>query len=126
MNDIDFISDSATFLPLCERATAGVRMLRDRSSTELPYFDTIDLQTQKFFELIRTLLAFKGTTDFATLALKPDPFDYFNFHFGKYPGFMHRAENTDEEFFEFLLEDPGGRQVVALRTPWEPILNVML
>ena len=116
MNDIDFISDSATFLPLCERATAGVRMLRDRSSTELLYFDTIDLQTKNFFELIQTLLALKGTTDFATLVLKPDPFDYFNFHFVKYPGFMHRAENTDEEFFEFLLEDPGGSLADSLGT----------
>ena len=116
MNTIDFIHKRREFMPLWERATAEVRMLRDRSSTELLYFDTIDLQTQKFFELIQTLLALKGTTDFATLVLKPDPFDYFNFHFGKYPGFMHRAENTDEEFFEFLLEDPGGSLADSLGT----------
>lgn len=105
---IDFIHERREFMPLWERATAGVRMLRDRLPTELLYFDTIDLQTQKFFELIQTLLVFKGATDFATLVLKPDPFNYFNFHFGKYPGFIHQAGNTDDEFFEFLLKDPGG------------------
>ena len=114
MNTIDFIRERREFMPLWERATAEVRMLRDRSSTELLYFDTIDLQTQKFFELIQELLALRGATEFATLVLKPDPFDYFNFHFGKYPGFRHRAENTDDEFFEFLLEDPGGSPADSL------------
>jgi hypothetical protein len=91
MNTIDFIRERREFMPLWERAIAGVGTLRDKTPTELLYFDTVDLQTQKFFELIQELLAFKGTTEFATLVLKPDPFDYFNFHFGKYPGFRHRA-----------------------------------
>ncbi|MGF6898985.1 hypothetical protein [Paraburkholderia sp. GAS348] len=108
MSNIDFIHDRETFTPLWERASAGVRMLREKPSTDLLYFDSIDLQTQKFFELIRHLVALKGASDFATLVLKPDPFSYFNFHFGKYPGFIHRANNTDDEFFQFLLEDPGG------------------
>jgi hypothetical protein len=116
MSQLDYIYDMTEFIRLWERATAGIQMLRDRPSTELLYFDAIDLQTQKFFELIQMLLVLKGTTDFATLVLKPDPFDYFNFHFGKYPGFMHRAENTDEEFFEFLLEDPGGSLADSLGT----------
>jgi hypothetical protein len=114
MNTIDFISERSEFTALWARATADIRMLCDRSPTELLYFDTVDLQTQKFFELIQRLLALRGATEFATLVLKPDPFDYFNFHFGKYPGFVHRAENTDDEFFEFLLEDPGGSPADAL------------
>src|ERR1700759_4505314 len=116
MNTIDFIHDRCEFMLFWERATAAGRMPRDRSSTELLYFDTIDLQTQKFFELIQKLLVLKGATDFATLVLKPDPYDYFNSHFGKYPGFLHRAENTDDEFFEFLLRDPGGSLADSLGT----------
>lgn len=108
MNPIDFIHERTEFIPLWERATASVQMLANRPSTDLLYFDSIDIQTQKFFELIRHLLAVKGASDFATLVIKPDPFSYFNFHFGKYPGFIHRAVNTDDDFFQFLLKDPGG------------------
>jgi hypothetical protein len=116
MSTLDFISERSECLLLWERATTGVQMLRDRLPTELLYFDTIDLQTQKFFELVQKLLAVEGVTDFATLVLKPDPFDYFNFHFGKYPGFIHRTENTDDEFFEFLLKDPGDSLADSLGT----------
>lgn len=91
MSAIDFIHARSDFLSLWTRATTEVKNLGTVPSTDLLYFDTIDLQTQKFFDLIRHLLAVKGTGDFATLVLKPDPFDYFNFHFGKYPGFIHRA-----------------------------------
>jgi hypothetical protein len=86
MNTIDFIHERCELMPLWERATAGVQMLRDRSSTDLLYFDSVDISTQKFFDLIRAMLAFKGASDFASLVLRPDPFSYFHFHFGKYPG----------------------------------------
>lgn len=110
MNDIDFISDSATFLPLWERANASTKTLANIPSTDLLYFDSVDISTQKFFDLIQAMLAFKGTTDFASLVLKPDPFSYFHFHFGKYPGFVHRAEHTDDDFFESWQKDPGTAQ----------------
>lgn len=107
MRKIDFISDSATFVPLWERASTGAKALANIPSADLLYFDSIDISTQKFFELIRALLAFKGTQDFASLVLKPDPFSYFHFHFDKYPGFIHRAEHTDDDFFESWQKDPG-------------------
>jgi hypothetical protein len=113
-NTIDFIHERSEFTLLWARATGCVQMLRGKPSTDLLYFDSIDLQTQKFFELIRHLLALRGATDFATLVLKPDPFSYFNFHFGKYPGFIHRAGNTDDQFFDFLWEDPGDSPADAL------------
>jgi hypothetical protein len=90
MNTIDFIHERCELMPLWERATAGVQTLRDRSSTDLLYFDSVDISTQKFFDLIRAMLAFKGARDFASLVLRPDPFSYFHFHFGKYPGLTHR------------------------------------
>ncbi|MGA3247313.1 MAG: hypothetical protein ABSD12_03925 [Paraburkholderia sp.] len=108
MNTIDFIHERCELMPLWERATAGVQTLRDRSSTDLLYFDSVDISTQKFFDLIRAMLAFKGARDFASLVLRPDPFSYFHFHFGKYPGFIHRAEHTDDDFFESWQRDPGG------------------
>lgn len=114
MSRLDFIHEHSEFMPLWERATAGFHMLRCIPLTDLLYFDSIDLQTQKFYELIRHLLTVDGSHDFATLVLKPDPFSYFHFHFGKYPGFIHRAEHTDDEFFEFLLKDPGDSLADAL------------
>lgn len=107
MSEIDFIRDSMTFLPLWERASAGVKELANIPSADLLYFDSIDISTQKFFDLIRAMLAFKGARDFASLVLKPDPFSYFHFHFGKYPGFVHRAEHSDDGFFESWQKDPG-------------------
>lgn len=41
------------------------------------------------------------------MVLKPDPFSYFNFHFHKYPGFVHRADQSDDDFFESWQKDPG-------------------
>jgi hypothetical protein len=108
MNTIDFIHERCELMPLWERATAGVQTLRDRSSTDLLYFDSVDISTQKFFDLIRAMLAFKGARDFASLVLRPDPFSYFHFHFGKYPGFIHRAEHTYVYFFVCWQWDPGG------------------
>ncbi|WGS52034.1 hypothetical protein LFL96_27910 [Paraburkholderia sp. D15] len=114
MTPIDFIHERSEFAPLWTRAKKSLDLLRTMPLEDLLFFDSIDLQTQKFFELIRHLLAFKGSSDFATLVMKPDPFNYFHFHFGKYPGFIQRANHTDEEFFEFLLKDPGGSLADAL------------
>ncbi|RAS28847.1 hypothetical protein [Paraburkholderia bryophila] len=108
MSAIDFISESPTFVSLWDRANEGVATLSDIPSTDLLYFDSIDISGQKLFDLIRALLKLKCVKDFATLVLKPDPFDYFHFHFGKYPGFVHGIEHTDDEFFEALMMDPGG------------------
>ncbi|WP_186136372.1 hypothetical protein [Burkholderia gladioli] len=114
MNQIEFLHDQDNFMRLWLHAVNEIELLRDKSSADLLYFDTVDLQTRKFFDLIQHLLASKGTTDFATLVLKPDPFNYFNFHFRNYPGFIHRAHNTVDEFFEFLFEDPGESPADAL------------
>lgn len=107
MTKPDFISDSATFYPLWERASTRVQELAPASPAELLYFDSVDISTQKFFELVLALLAHEGRRDFVSLVLKPDPFSYFNFHFHKYPGFMHRAEQSDDDFFESWQQDPG-------------------
>src|ERR1700722_18187771 len=99
MSQLDYIYELAQFIPLWKRATAGVRLLANVSGEELLYFDPIDIATQKFFDLIQTLLAFEGQSDFATLILKPDPFEYFHHHFGKYPGsFTAKKTPTKSSF----------------------------
>ncbi len=100
-------SNRTIFLPLSERATANVKTMAQTPSSGLLYFDSVDISTQKFLDLIRALLAAEGASNFASLVLKPDPFSYFNFHFHKYPGFVHRADQSDDDFFEAWLTDPG-------------------
>jgi hypothetical protein len=114
MSNLDYIYELAQFRKLWERANSAVRSLGRKRRDELLYFDPIDIATQKFFELIQTLLAFESTTDFATLILKPDPFNYFHHHFGKYPGFIHGRWHTDEQFFRFMMQDPGDSPADAL------------
>jgi hypothetical protein len=114
MSQLDYIYDLAEFTPLWDRANAGVRLLANVPREELLYFDPFDIATPTFFELLQALLAAKGTTDLATVILKPDPFEYFHYHFGKYPGFIHGRDNTYVEFFDFMMQDPGDSPADAL------------
>lgn len=56
MSNIDFISDSAMFMPLWERANASTKALVNIPSADLLYFDAVDISTQKFFDLVRAIL----------------------------------------------------------------------
>src|ERR1700761_3481068 len=114
MNKLDYIHDPAEFSLLWKRAREGVRTLASVPREELLYFDPIDIATPKFFELMQSLLAANGATDLATVILKPDPFEYFHHHFGKYPGFIHGSGNTYVEFFDFMMQDPGDSVADAL------------
>lgn len=114
MTKLDYIYDQGEFTKLWSRATASVNSLVNKPRGELLYFDPIDIATPAFFELGQTLLAFENATDFATLILKPDPFNYFHHHFGKYPGFVHRSGNTYSQFFELMMRDPGDNIADAL------------
>jgi hypothetical protein len=78
------------------------------------YFDVIDISLPGFFELIRMILRFEGGMDFAVLALNPDPFDSFFYHFKKYPAFVVREDDSIEEYYSFLHADPGDSPVDAL------------
>lgn len=51
---------------------------------------------------------FNETGDFAVIVLNPDPFSYFHFHFGKYSGFVVKADNSEDDFADILMMDPGG------------------
>ncbi len=114
MTSIDFLHDEQQFTALWQRAMTELESVCHLDLSAFLFFDSVDIQTQKLFELIRHLLAAEGATDFATLVLNPDPYSYFHFHFGKYPGFIHRADNSDDEFFEFMMADPGGNPADAI------------
>ena len=114
MSKLDYIYDLAEFTPLWRRANAGVRLLANAPREELLYFDPFDIVTTRLFGFVQTLLAIKGTSDFATVIFKPDPFEYFHHHFGKYPGFVHGRDNTYVEFFDLMMQDPGDSPADAL------------
>jgi hypothetical protein len=114
MSQLDYLHDVAQFTALWERASEGVQRLLDVSPDELLYFDPFDVVSPRLFGLVQTLLAVEGTTDFATVILKPDPFKYFHHHFGKYPGFLHGRDNTYVEFFDLMMKDPGDSPADAL------------
>ncbi|HEY3597940.1 MAG TPA: hypothetical protein VGL08_10580 [Paraburkholderia sp.] len=114
MSNGNFISKLDEFMPLWKRANAGVQTCACSTPQTLLYFDAIDIATQRFFEFIRSLLAFEGARTFAVLALQPDPFSYFYHHFKKYPAFIVGPENSDNEFFAFLHADPGDSPADAL------------
>jgi hypothetical protein len=114
MNQLDYIHDLATFTALWGRARTGVQSLVNKPRDELLYFDPIDIATQKFFDLVQAVLVFTNTTDFATVILKPDPFNYFHHHFGKYPAFIIGPEHDEDDHYAFLHADPGGSPADAL------------
>jgi hypothetical protein len=114
MTQLGYIRDVSQFTALGGRAKAGVQQLASMPPAELLYFDPFDIVTPRLFGLVQTLLAVKGTTDFATVILKPDPFKYFHHHFGKYPGFVHGRDNTYVEFFDLMMQDPGDSPADAL------------
>jgi hypothetical protein len=79
------------------------------------YFDAGDFALRGFFGLLRKLVQLKGGTDFAVIALEPDPFFYFYRHFKKYPAFIVQGEHSLDDYFAFLYADPGESPADALR-----------
>ncbi|WP_244104382.1 hypothetical protein [Burkholderia gladioli] len=86
MPAIELIHDREIFTSFWQRAILEVASLHGKPGKDVLYLDPIDLQTQKFFELLRLLTTAQGADEFAVIILKPDPFGYFNFHFGEISG----------------------------------------
>ncbi|CAE6701406.1 hypothetical protein [Paraburkholderia haematera] len=114
MTNIDFIHDHETFTSLWQRARSCMQKVPGIPATELLHFDSSNIGTERFRDLIRSLAAFNGTGEFAVIVLNPDPFDYFHFHFGKYPGFIVQTCHNDDAFFEILMMDPGNSAADAI------------
>jgi hypothetical protein len=111
----NLLHEKDEFVRLWHRATEAQKTLgRLPESWSVLYFDAIDISLPGFFELVRMLLRLEGGTDFAVLALDPDPFDYFFYHFKKYPAFVVRKEHSIEEYYSFLHADPGDSPADAL------------
>lgn len=114
MSNIDFIQGRETFLSLWQRACACAQTLAVTHVSDLLHFDSSNIGTQVFRDLVRDIANFKGTGEFAVIVLNPDPFSYFHFHFGKYPGFIVKAHHNDDDFFEILMMDPGDSPADAI------------
>lgn len=114
MTDIDFIHDRDSFVQLWQRANSCVQSSASARPSELLHFDSSNIAALKFLGLIRKILAFNGAGEFALIVLDPDPFNYFQFHFEKYPGFIVKAEHSDDQFFRMLFADPGGSPADAI------------
>lgn len=114
MGNIDYIKDLEIFTPLWRRARGCMARVAVTPVSELLHYDSSNLGTQVFHDLIRSIAAFNGAGEFAVLVLNPDPFSYFNMHFGKYPGFIVEPQHSDDDFFEILMKDPGDSPADAI------------
>ncbi|MFL9899121.1 hypothetical protein PQR75_05835 [Paraburkholderia fungorum] len=114
MSKIDFIQDCEAFTLLWQRARECMKIAVATPASELLHFDSSNIGTERFRDLIRSIAAFNGTGEFAVIVLNPDPFNYFHFHFGKYPGFIVEAHHNDDAFFEILMMDPGDSPADAI------------
>lgn len=114
MSNIDYIIDREIFTPLWWRARECVERVTVTPAPKLLHFDSSNLGTQVFLDLIRSVSAFNGAGEFAVIVINPDPFSYFSHHFGKYPGVIVEARHTDKDFFEILMMDPGGSPADAI------------
>ncbi|WP_144138958.1 hypothetical protein [Paraburkholderia sp. BCC1884] len=114
MSKIDLIQNREVFTLLWERASSCMeKAIAGPSSTRL-HFDSSNIATEIFLNLIRSVAAFEGSGEFSLIVLDPDPFNYFNFHFGKYPGFFVQACHTNDDFFEIMMADPGDSPADAI------------
>lgn len=114
MSKIDFIQDCEVFTSLWLRACECMTTAAMTPASELLHFDSSNIGTRVFHDLIRDVANFNGTGDFALIVLNPDPFSYFHFHFGKYSGFIVKADNSEDDFADILMTDPGDSPADAI------------
>jgi len=114
MSNIDYIHDAEVFTPLWRRARECMEQVATTPASDFLHFDSSNIGTQIFLDLIRSIAAFNGAGEFAMIVINPDPFSYFNMHFGKYPGVIVEAQHTDDDFFEILMRDPGDSPADAI------------
>jgi hypothetical protein len=114
MNNIDFIHDRETFTSLWQRACVCARRVAVTPASDLLHFDSSNIGARFLQALVRDIASFKGTGEFAMIVLSPDPFSYFHFHFGKYPGFIVKPHHSAQDFSEILMRDPGDSPADAI------------
>lgn len=106
MSKIDLIQDCEAFTSFWLRSRECMKIALITPPSELLHFDSSNICSRAFHDLIRDVASFNGTGDFAVVVLNPDPFSYF--HFGKYAGFVVNAHNSEDDFADILMMDPGG------------------
>ena len=71
MGNIDYINDLEIFTPLWRRACECMEQVAVTPASELLHFDSSNLGTQIFRDLIRSVAAFNGTGEFAVIVSQP-------------------------------------------------------
>jgi hypothetical protein len=99
-----------------EQGTAqGIRHLR---------FDSCELCTPQFFELLTRLMAWSSDNECHYLVSNPDPFDYFYRHFRKYPLLEIKSGDSADSFLTAMSEDPGESPADAVGINWREYVVV--
>jgi hypothetical protein len=87
-------------------------------------FDSEELCTRPFFELLKTLMTCSSDTICHYLVIDPDPRNYFKRHFNKYPLVEIDILDTIENYLMMLNEDPGFSPADAIGTNWSEYLII--
>jgi hypothetical protein len=81
-------------------------------------FDSSELLTCEFLNLLAKLMDWSGDKISYYIVLDPDPVQYFAHHFKKYPLLEIRQDDSCEAYLAALNEDPGGSPADAVGINW--------
>jgi hypothetical protein len=77
-------------------------------------FDFDLIYNKLFFDGLKIFLHNIDTSSFVFYTIEPDQVNYFYYHFNKYSTVLINNTNTDEDFNNILMEDPGNSPADAL------------
>ena len=81
-------------------------------------YDSIELQTTNFFQLLENLMQWSKDTKCYYLVLDPDPINYHWKEFHRYPAFELDTSDAVTVYLRMLTEDPGESPADAIGTNW--------
>jgi len=84
------------------------------SVEQIKYFDWAEYKVAGFFNYLKLLCLLGDDHLFYFYAPKPDPVNYFFFHFQKYPLIEFDITYSEEDFSNALCKDPGDSPADAL------------
>jgi len=86
--------------------------------SRLLHYDSSELRTTKFFQLLENLMRWSKDTKCYYIVLDPDPVTYHWKEFQRYPAFEVASGNSATDYLKALSQDPGGSPADAVGTNW--------
>ena len=113
-----WVEDQAEFKKIFLEARTCVYIDSGRcvSSLRRLIFDDAMLCTDRFADMVQTLMAFSRESTSYYIVLDPDPVHYFHRHFRKYPVLEIAYGDSSDTYLKSLNEDPGGSPPDAIGT----------